>query len=259
MKRTFTLSIDYAMVIFLMGIQDAAFLGYELLMGEALAVGFWMMTIGYYFLIFTYLFLNRYWFKSGEERRIYWLAFSLFFIFLAAGRVFHVTNDFFFEFEVLEKMGVSMQWFSTACMAVVVAVMLVENESISAKIGYLFIIPPIVIGVLYLIVPPDWIHLIMSNGMISIFYIACNATFYPIYAIAILFLFFWTAKLIPGKIRTNSILSGIGFMIMFAGRLLYSQVGEIVVGIIRLDFPISIAASSLIIVSLILFAYSTRE
>jgi len=242
-------------VIFLIGTLDAKFQAYPLLWGEAIAVGFWVLTVGYYFLMFTYLFLNRYAFKPKEEQQIYWLSFSLFFIFSAVGRVFHVINDFFVENPIVEKMGVGFQWFSFACMAIVVAELLIENESIPIKLGYVYVIPPIVMGVMYFIVPPDWIFSPHP------FYFV-NIVIVPIYAISILVLFFWMAYLIPGQPRINALLNGIGFTIWFAGRFLYTQIGETIQSVltsIGFYFPISITSSSLIIISLILFAYSTKE
>ncbi|MHC1590458.1 MAG: hypothetical protein ACXQS8_00050 [Candidatus Helarchaeales archaeon] len=242
---------------------DAVFQSHPLLWGEVVAVGFWVLTVGYYFLMFTYLFSNRYLFKPKEERQVFWAAFSLFFIFSAIGRVFQIVNDFFVENLFIEKVGVGFQWFSLACMSIVVATVLVENESIPEWLGYVYVTPPIAIGISYFIVPPQWISLFMAPGMLSPYYIIANFIFVPIYAFSILGLFFWTASLIPGKVRTNSILNAIGFIIWYAGRLFYSQVGEVIRDIIisttGIYFPISIPASSLIIVSLILFAYSTRE
>ena len=53
---------------------------------DAIEMGLYFIIIGYYFLIFAYFILM----KFRTTKRLYWLFFSLVFIFLAAGRLFFI-------------------------------------------------------------------------------------------------------------------------------------------------------------------------
>ena len=69
-------------------------------------------------------------------------------------------------------------------------------------------------------------------------------------------LFIYLAIQIPGDIRKKSILNTIGFLILFIGRGIYSKGARAVLGLPS-DI-VSIIASSLVVLSLIIFAFSTR-
>ncbi len=58
---------------------------------DLVAVGLFFTKIGYFFLMFGYFLLIRY----RKSKRVYWLYFSLFFIFMAVSRVFYMFYDYF--------------------------------------------------------------------------------------------------------------------------------------------------------------------
>ena len=220
----------------------------------ALDVGLWMIAIGYYFLSFVYIFTNRYLFKPKEDRQIYWLSFSLFFIFLGVGRAFYVIGDFFAVLETQEKwiqLGTGFNWFAIGCLAIMSATMLLDNEKISNKVGYLMVIPPFVIGAIYPLLSPSWV----AFGTALYWIINLGALIG--YVILICWLFGYLAILIPGEIRKKSIWNMIGFILWFVGRTVNTKVFQQAIpwGLAIL----SLISATLVLLSLLAFSYSTRE
>jgi hypothetical protein len=64
---------------------------------DAIGLGLWFATIGFYLLIFVYL----YFFKWRQAKNIFLLSLGMFFLCLTVGRVFFIVNDFLLVPEVL--------------------------------------------------------------------------------------------------------------------------------------------------------------
>ncbi len=226
----------------------------------AFAVGLWMIAIGYYFLSFTYILTNRYINKAKEDRQIYWLSFSLFFIFLGIGRAFYVIGDFFAVTNTQAKwiqLGAGFNWFAIGCLAIMSATMLLDNEKISNYMGYVLVIPPFVIGVVYPILDPSWV----ASG--TVLYYIFNLAILIIYVILITWLFIYLAYLIPGELRKKSIWNIIGFILWFSGRTINTKVLQDGLSV-YLPPPngmalLSIISATIVLLSLLAFSYSTRE
>lgn len=215
---------------------------------KSFAIGFWYIAIGYFLLLFSYLFIYKFLLK--KPKLSYWLVFSLFFLFLGIGRVFNIIYDFYQPISFYDQLGIGIMWFSIACLAIIAGIMLIDNDKISKMVASLIAIPPIVIGVFYPFIPPE------SLKAGEILYILFNGLILPIYGLLIMVLFIYLAIQIPGDIRKRSILNAIGFFILFAGNTVYSKGARAILGL-STDF-ISIIASSLVVVSLIIFAFSAR-
>ncbi|MHA1378027.1 MAG: hypothetical protein ACTSRG_06560 [Candidatus Helarchaeota archaeon] len=221
------------------------FKGYWL---KSLAIGFWFIAVGYYFLLFAYIFFYRYLFR--ESKLFYWLVFSFFFLCLGIGRVSNIIYDFYVPNPFYDQLGTGINWFAMACLASIAGIMLIDNDKINNLVAAIIAIPPILIGVIYPLVPAD---ALTPSGPL---YILFNVIILATYGILIFSLFIYLAWQIPGEIRKKSILNAVGFLILFAGRGIYSKGVRAVLGMPS-DF-ISIIASSLVVLSLLIFAFSTR-
>ncbi|MFX1450843.1 MAG: hypothetical protein ACFFCM_08375 [Promethearchaeota archaeon] len=221
------------------------FKGYWL---KSLAIGFWFIAVGYYFLLFAYIFFYRFLLK--ETKLFYWFVFSLFFLFLGIGRVSNIVYDFYVPNSFYDQLGVGVNWFSIGCLAAIAGIMLIDNDKVSNLVAALIAIPPIIIGFIYPFIPAE------SLAAGSILYILFNTIILPAYGILVMSLFVYLAIQIPGDIRKKSILNTIGFLILFIGRGIYSKGARAVLGLPG-DL-VSIIASSLVVLSLIIFAFSTR-
>jgi len=224
------------------------------LWAASFAVGLWMVAIGYYFISFSYILTNRYLMKPKEDRQLYWLSFSLFFIFRGIGRAFYVIGDFFAVMETQAKwiqLGAGFNWFGIGCLAVMSATMLLDNEKISHNIGYLLVIPPFAIGVIYPLLPPA----LIASG--TILYYVFNLFILIIYIVLITWLFGYIAILIPGEIRKKTIWNMAGFLLWVAGRLINVKQFQQAIPF-GLEI-LSIISAALVLLSLLAFSYSTRE
>lgn len=221
------------------------FKGYWL---KSLAIGFWFIAVGYYFLLFAYIFFYRFLLK--ESKLFYWFVFSLFFLFLGIGRVSNIVYDFYVPNSFYDQLGVGVNWFSMACLAAIAGIMLIDNDKVSNLVATIIAIPPVIVGFIYPFLPAE------SLAAGSILYILFNVIILPAYGLLVMALFIYLAIQIPGDIRKKSILNTVGFLILFIGRGIYSKGARAVLGL-SADL-VSIMASSLVILSLIIFAFSTR-
>jgi len=223
------------------------------------AVGLWMIAIGYYFLSFTYILSNRYVLKEKEDRRIYWLSFSLFFIFAGMGRAFYVIGDFFsvaWSQPYWRNFGSGLNWLAIGCLAIMSATMLLDNEKISNYMAYLLVLPPFIIGVIYPLIHPSFL-----DGT-ALYYIL-NFGVLIVYVVLITWLFGYLAILIPGEIRKKTIWTMVGFLLWFVGRTVNTsffqdRIALIIPGVNGLAL-LSTISSGIVLLSLLAFSYSTRE
>lgn len=102
-------------------------------------MGLYFVIVGYYFLIFAFFLLMRF----RTSKRLYWLFFSLLFLFLAAGRVFFIGYYFFIpELEgtmsnvelvsllmLFYRLAQFFSWLAVACLMGVLGVLLFPPEA----------------------------------------------------------------------------------------------------------------------------------
>ncbi len=139
---------------------------------KSLAIGFWLIAIGYYFLLFAYIFFYRFLLK--ETKLFYWVIFSLFFLFLGIGRASSVVYDFYVPNPFYDQLGIGINWFAIACLAAIAGIMLVDNDKINKLVAAIIAIPPLVIGLIYPLIPAE--NLNPSDAM----YVLFNAVVLPI-------------------------------------------------------------------------------
>ncbi len=121
--------------------QDVSFQFFSFF--DAIESGLYFVIVGYYFLIFAYFILMR--FRSSK--RIYWLFFSVLFLFLAASRVFLIAYYFYipelittlddeivvFYLMLTFRMSTFFTWMATACLMGVLGILLFPTNTEIAK------------------------------------------------------------------------------------------------------------------------------
>ncbi|MGV9173300.1 MAG: hypothetical protein ACOC44_06255 [Promethearchaeia archaeon] len=151
---------------------------------DAIESGLYFVIVGYYFLLFAYFLLMRF----RVSKKLYWLFFSLLFLWLAAGRVFFIIYYFFVpEFdlsnaEIVEnlmlyyRLATFCTWMGISMIMGVLGVLLfppeanigeqIEKEEtdkfvltpqLKILIRIILLIIPIVVGILVLFIPDEFL------------------------------------------------------------------------------------------------------
>lgn len=217
-------------------------------------VGLWFLVVGYYFFVFIFLLLFR-WHKT---RNPFQFAMALFFLLLAVGRCFYFVGDFYADptslygdlpsivsGTLLEETtfwlsaGAFFQWMALATLSATAGFMIFGKRW--AEIA--FAIPAVAIGVILALVPlEDLMRQALSGGAGLI------------YALFIPLLFWYLAYQSGGILRKSNFLLGVGFMVLFAGRVLHAGRHALHINSI-LSYTISgVLAPGLIVIGLILIA-----
>ena len=214
-------------------------------------IGIWFLVVGLYFYIFIHLLFFR-WRKSKNP---FQFATALFFLFLAIGRIFYFVGDFYADpnsligtnsgltpyiegtLDIWLKAGGFMQWMALATLAATAGFMIFGKRE--AEIA--FAIPAVLIGLGLIIFPYSDINTIAGLGGV-------------LYAVFIPCLFWYLAYQSGGLLRRSNFLLGMGFFVLFAGRVIHSLrfiadaagiLGYTVIGVL---------APGLIVIGLILIA-----
>ncbi|MHA2425676.1 MAG: hypothetical protein ACXAEF_12875 [Candidatus Thorarchaeota archaeon] len=181
-------------------------------------IGLWFLVVGYYFLIFVILFL----FRWRKTRNPFSFAMALFFLLLAVGRVFYFVGDFFADARSLPDSlsvfppylsdatvwlaaGGFFQWMALGALSATAGFLIIGKRW--AEIG--FAVPAILIGIALVLFPGDG-----TNAAVFIAGI--------VYALFIPFLFWYLAYVSGGVLRKSNFILGLGFLVLFAGRVLHS-------------------------------------
>ncbi|MCD6514905.1 MAG: hypothetical protein J7L07_08265 [Candidatus Odinarchaeota archaeon] len=174
---------------------------------ETLAIALWAGVVSYYWELFGYYLLIK-WYR---DRKTYEISFALFFLFMAVGRVFFVIYDFYISDIFWWRLGTFFQWLGLTIVAVTLTLFLFEKNIFK----YTFITPPIIISFAILATPSDSINVLrMYLGFI----------FAPIYALLIPGLFFYLAYRLRGRLQIATFLQGLGFLVLYMGRVLHASV-----------------------------------
>ncbi len=206
-------------------------------------IGLWFLVVGYYFYIFIFLFFYR-WRKTHNP---FQLAMSLFFLLLAIGRVFYFVNDYYAEFLGMDPTmniglqgGAFFQWMALALLSATAGFMIFGKRW--AEIA--FAVPAIGIAVILALFPLDEaLRQIITGGAGAI------------YALFIPLLFWYLAWQSGGILRESNFILGLGFFVLFAGRLIHSARNELATFFFGGSITIpGILAPGLIVVALILIA-----
>ncbi|MFW9958566.1 MAG: hypothetical protein ACFFCT_10905 [Candidatus Odinarchaeota archaeon] len=179
--------------------------------------GLWFLVVGYYFFIFIFLLF----FRWRNTRNPFQFAMALFFLLLAIGRCFYFVGDFYADPRSLSGtltpfLGVSdfwlmagsfIQWMALATLSATAGFMIIGKRW--AEIA--FAVPAVLIGIILGFVPLD----ATTRGLLS-------GGAGAIYALFIPLLFWYLAWQSGGKLRRSNILLGLGFFILFAGRVIHA-------------------------------------
>lgn len=212
--------------------------------------GLWFLVVGYYFYIFIFLLF----FRWRKTRNPFQFAMAIFFLLLAFGRVFYFIGDFYADPRSLAVgltpyLGVSefwlmagsfIQWFALATLSATAGFMIFGKRW--AEIA--FAVPPVAIAFILGFVSLDATTRILLSGGAG-----------AIYALFIPLLFWYLAWQSGGKLRRSNFLLGLGFFILFAGRVIHSlryPMGEFFFNN-SITIP-GIIAPGLIVIGLILIA-----
>lgn len=183
-------------------------------------VGLWYLVVGYYFFLFIFLLF----FRWRKTRNPFQLAMALFFLLLAVGRVFYFVADFYADATSLYgglpalgiipyfddgtlflKAGAFFEWSGLALLSATAGFMIFGNRM--AEIA--FAVPAFAIAVILALVPLDpTVRIGLSGGAGAI------------YALFIPLLFWYLAWQSGGLLRRSNFLLGLGFMVLFAGRVI---------------------------------------
>lgn len=226
--------------------RDTAFLN----LSQGLGLASYFIVIGYEFLLFCYFLLI----KWRETRKLYWMYFSLFFLFIAVSRGLFVIYDYMMPYFIdmirtdpliplqLYRWANFIGWLAAACMVGVIStliftqdnqttmIMRIVTPSIIVVIGSLFLFLPaetIIDGNFYIYSDPFNVEYEVSHGLsivespiallgIGTFVLTFIIT--PIISFILPFIFFYLGLKSVGVIRKSSILNGLGFILYWFGR-----------------------------------------
>lgn len=212
---------------------------------ETVSIGCWFVVAGYHFLMFGFFFFQRFRIIDLIVRRTrvpnYWLYLASFFLLMAFGRGFFIIWDFYLDNILWWRIGTCIQWFALAFLALLIGFLLLDNLYHQIIVA----IPPPVIAVLILFIPVT---------ALPPFRIAVNYVLAPIYAIVLPALFFYLAYHSVGTIRRGSILNGVGFLILYAGRVMSSEAAKQVL----VPWVGAIFAPGLVILALLLISWGNQ-
>ncbi len=181
-------------------------------------IGLWFLVVGYYFLIFVILLL----FRWRKTRNPFSFAMAMFFLLLAIGRVFYFIGDFYADSRSLPasipgitpyfsnldfwiRTGGFFQWMALAAMAATAGFLIVGKRWAEIAVS----IPAVLIGLLLVFFPGEITSAATIVGAVG-------------YALFIPLLFWYLAWVSGGILRKSNFILGLGFLILFAGRVVHS-------------------------------------
>jgi hypothetical protein len=181
-------------------------------------IGLWFLVVGYYFLIFVILLM----FRWRKTRNPFSFAMAMFFLLLAIGRVFYFIGDFYADSRSLPasiqgitpyfsnlqfwiQTGGFFQWMALAALAATAGFLIIGKRW--AEIA--FSVPAVLIGLLLIVLPGELTTYAATIAGV-------------IYALFIPLLFWYLAWVSGGILRKSNFILGLGFLILFAGRVIHT-------------------------------------
>jgi hypothetical protein len=179
--------------------------------------GLWFLVVGYYFFLFIFLLF----FRWRNTRNPFQFAMAMFFLLLAIGRCFYFVGDFYADPQSLAvgltpflgsspfwlMAGSFIQWLALATLSATAGFMIFGKKE--AQIG--FAIPAVVIALILGFVPLET----TARGLLS-------GGFGAFYALFIPLLFWYLAYQSGGMLRRSNLFLGLGFFVLFAGRVVHA-------------------------------------
>ncbi|MHA1770260.1 MAG: hypothetical protein ACTSYL_01895 [Candidatus Thorarchaeota archaeon] len=217
-------------------------------------IGLWFLVVGYYFFLFLFLLF----FRWRNTKNPFQLAMALFFLLLAIGRCFYFVGDFYADatslYGNLPSLGISpllpdltpwlsagafFQWMALAILSATAGFMIIGQRWGEV----LFAVPAIIIGIVLAVFPLDAATRQIISGIAG-----------PIYALFIPLLFWYLAYHSGGDLRRSNFILGLGFLILFAGRVVHAGRHWLASAVFGSYTIPGVLAPGLIIISLILIA-----
>jgi hypothetical protein len=212
--------------------------------------GLWFLVVGYYFFLFIFLLF----FRWRNTRNPFQFAMAMFFLLLAVGRCFYFVGDFYADpLSLAEGLtpflgtntfwlmaGSFIQWLALATLSATAGFMIFGKKE--AQIG--FAIPAVIIAIILGFIPLEpTFRGLLSGGAGAI------------YALFIPLLFWYLAYQSGGMLRRSNLFLGLGFFVLFAGRVIhairYPMADVLFNGSIAIP---GVIAPGLIVIGLILIA-----
>nr|MDO8114401.1 hypothetical protein [Candidatus Sigynarchaeota archaeon] len=188
---------------------------------EVASIGLYFAVIGYKFLMFGYFLIIRY----RKSKRIYWLYFSLFFIFLAVSRVGYLFYDYFidpadtFNRLLAWRFANITGWVAVASLSGILSTLLFTGESkLHMAIKKIFPLIPLGIAVHIIFIPDSWIYspsALLTWGIAKWY---MNVGIMPIYIFLLPIMFFYLAKKSAGTLQRSFFINGLGLFLYYAVR-----------------------------------------
>ena len=183
--------------------------------------GLWFLVVGYYFFLFIFLLF----FRWRNTRNPFQFAMALFFLLLAVGRCFYFVGDFYADASSLVNFvapynvpflgesafwlmaGGFIQWLALATLSATAGFMIFGKKE--AQIA--FAIPAVIIAIIlgFIQLEPTF------RGYLS-------GGFGAFYALFIPLLFWYLAWQSGGTLRRSNLFLGLGFFVLFAGRVIHA-------------------------------------
>jgi hypothetical protein len=223
-------------------------------------IGLWFLVVGFEFFVFIFLLF----FKWRRTKNPFQFAMAMFFLLLAVGRCFYFIGDYFADPNSLPAdlllllpgltpllnpleasavvyfwsgIGGFFQWMALAALSATAGFMIFGKRW--AEIG--FAVPAAVIGIALAVLPYTLVRDIA--GVAGIFY----ALFLP-------GLFFYLAWQSGGVLRISNFMLGLGFLILFTGRVIHAARYALGEANILSPAIIGVLAPGLIVIALIVIA-----
>ena len=174
---------------------------------DTLAIALWAMVVGYYIELFGYYFIL----KWQKNKKPYQLILAVFFLMMALGRIFFLMYDFYSPEELVWwRLGTLFQWLAITSVSIFITIFTFEKRLYQIAVS----LPPFIVAAVILVVPASQITLL--RYILGIF-IA------PIYVTLIPGLYFYLALVTSGQIRKSTFLQGLGFSVLYIGRILHAS------------------------------------
>lgn len=226
--------------------RDGAFLN----LGQGLGLASYMVVIGYEFLLFVYFFLV----KFKDTRKMYWLYFSLFFLFTCLSRAVLIFYDFLMAYFIdlvradplyplqIYRIANFIDWLAIATMiGVLTTLIFTKEDKLSRILRICLPIAGVIVGSLFLILSDESLinvnyYIYMDpysygyavtvpiseipspvNGL-GLGSFVLNLLVTPLVSFGLPIIFLYLAYKSVGLIRKSSAMNGFGFLLFWLGR-----------------------------------------
>ncbi|MCP4761895.1 MAG: hypothetical protein GY870_08935 [archaeon] len=218
---------------------------------DAIAMGLFFVIIGIQILLFIYFFFLRF----RKTSKLYWLYFSLFFLFIAISRILFVSYDYLmpwigsailsdplYPFSVY-RWASFFAWLAVSCLVGILTTLLFtkEDDKLQEYLKIIFPLVVVILGSLYLFLPPELLldtnyYIYASDGYgidtgvtivpgpslfssTGVVHVILSYAVLPLLSFGLPLIFLYLALKSIGVIRKSSALNGIGFFLYFLGKI----------------------------------------